>query len=337
VYRGGGVIMSFAFVFPGQGSQSVGMLRAVETDGEVRATFAEASEALGFDLWALAQSGPAERLNATEYAQPALLAAGIALFRLWRRRGGGEPVAVSGHSLGEFTALVAAEALDFSAAVDLVRVRGRLMQEAVPAGSGAMVAILGLEDAQVAEDCRLAAEAAVGVEGAAGAAGAEKAVVEPVNFNAPGQVVIAGERAAVERAIEAAKRLGAKRVVPIPVSVPAHSSLMRAAAQRLASRLEKLEFARPKYAYVSAVDAAAHDDPADIRRLLVRQLSSPVRWRETVRALEQRGIAALIECGPGRVLTGLNRRVASRPDLKCLALEDTPAIESALAAVAVTK
>lgn len=310
--------MSFAFVFPGQGSQSVGMLGALESEPEVRATFTAASEALGFDLWELTQRGPAERLNATENAQPALLAAGVALFRLWRSRGGGEPLAVSGHSLGEFTALVCAQALEFGAAVELVRFRGQLMQEAVPAGAGAMVAVLGLEDAQVEEACRSAAEGSV---------------VEAVNFNAPGQVVIAGERAAVERALEAAKRLGAKRVVPIPVSVPAHSSLMRPAAERLAARLDGLALVRPRCAYVSAVDAQAHDDPADIRRLLVRQLSSPVRWRETVRALEARGLAQLIECGPARVLTGLNRRIASRSDLKCLAIEEVASIDAALAAV----
>ena len=294
------------------------MLRALETEAEVRGTFKEASEALGFDLWELTQGGPAERLNATENAQPALLTAGIALFKLWRHRGGGEPLAVSGHSLGEFTALVCAQALDFGAAVDLVRYRGQLMQEAVPEGVGAMVAILGLEDAQVAEACRAAAEGGV---------------VEAVNFNAPGQVVIAGERAAVGRALEAVKRLGAKRTVPIPVSVPAHSSLMRPAAERLAARLEGLAIARPRYAYVSAVDAQEHNDPADIRQLLVRQLSSPVRWRETVRALEGRGIGQLIECGPARVLTGLNRRIASRPDLKCLGIEDLSSIDAALAAV----
>jgi [acyl-carrier-protein] S-malonyltransferase len=200
-----------------------------------------------------------------------------------------------------------------------VRVRGRLMQEAVPAGAGAMAAVLGLEDALVAEACRLAAEGAV---------------VEPVNFNAPGQVVIAGERAAVERALEAAKGLGAKRAVPIPVSVPAHSSLMRPAGEPLAARLAGVALARPRYAYVSAVDAHAHDDPAEIHQLLVRQLTSPVRWRDTVRALEARGIGQLIECGPGRVLTGLNRRIASRPDLKCLAIEDAASIDAALAAAA---
>ncbi len=311
--------MSFAFVFPGQGSQSVGMLRALDAEAEVRSTFAEASEVLGYDLWSLSQEGPADRLNATENTQPALLVAGIALWRLWRRRGGGDPVAVSGHSLGEFTALVCAEVLDFRVAVDLVRFRGRVMQEAVPAGTGAMAAILGLEETRVAEACRIAAEGGV---------------VEPVNFNAPGQVVVAGERAAVGRAIEAAKRLGAKRAVPLPVSVPSHSSLMEPAAERLEARLRSVDFATPRLAYVSAVDAAAHDDPADIRRLLVRQLASPVRWQETVRTLEGRGVHQLIECGPGRVLTGLNRRSVSRPDLQCLVTEDPASIDAALAAAA---
>lgn len=310
--------MSFAFVFPGQGSQSVGMLRTLGEDADVRATFAEASERLGYDLWALVQEGPAERLNATESTQPALLAAGVALWRLWRRRGGAEPVALAGHSLGEFTALVCAEALDFRAAVDLVRYRGQVMQEAVPAGAGAMAAILGLEEARVAEACRAAAEGAI---------------VEPVNFNAPGQVVIAGERAAVERAIEAAKQLGAKRAVALAVSVPSHSSLMRPASEQLETRLRSVEIARPRIGYVSAVDAEPHIEPADIRGLLVRQLASPVRWQETVRALAALGIGQLIECGPGRVLTALNRRIVSRPDLDCLGIDDSASIDAALAAV----
>lgn len=294
------------------------MLRALDADADVRSTFTEASEALGYDLWAVAQNGPAERLNATETTQPAMLTAGVALWRVWRRRGGGDPLAVSGHSLGEFTALVCAQVLALGAAVDLVRFRGRAMQEAVPAGAGAIAAIIGLDEAQAREACRLAAEGAV---------------VEAVNFNAPGQVVIAGERAAVERALEAAKRLGAKRVVPLPMSVPAHSSLMRPAAERLEARLRSMELAAPRLPYVSAVDAEPHEDPADIRRLLVRQLASPVRWQDTVRALSARGIAQLIECGPGKVLTGLNRRIDKRPDLQCLAIEDGPSVDAALAAV----
>jgi [acyl-carrier-protein] S-malonyltransferase len=246
-----------------------------------------------------------------------MLAAGVATWRLWRGRGGGEPAVVSGHSLGEFTALVCAEALGFAAAIDLVRFRGEVMQEAVPLGTGAMAAILGLEDGDIEQACREAAQGAV---------------VEPVNFNAPGQVVIAGHREAVQRAIEAAKARGAKRAVPLPVSVPSHSSLMLGAAQRLGERLQAMEIRAPRIRYVSAVDAAAHDQPTDIRQLLVRQLSSPVRWADTVRALAAGGMGQLIECGPGKVLTGLNRRIERRAGLEFLALEDPPSIDAALAA-----
>jgi len=227
------------------------------------------------------------------------------------------PVVVSGHSLGEFTALVCAEALEFGAAIDLVRFRGQVMQAAVPAGAGAMAAILGLEDAAIEQACREAAQGAV---------------VEAVNFNAPGQVVIAGQAEAVQRAIEAAKARGAKRTVALPVSVPSHSSLMRGAAERLGERLKAVEIRAPRIRYISAVDAAAHDQPADVRGLLVRQLSSPVRWSDTVRALAATGIGQLIECGPGKVLTGLNRRIERRPGLEYLALEDPASIDAALAA-----
>jgi [acyl-carrier-protein] S-malonyltransferase len=311
--------MTFGCVFPGQGSQSVGMLAALApTGGEsvVRDTFAEASAVLGYDLGELVAQGPAERLNSTECTQPAMLAAGIATWRLWRERGGPEPEAVCGHSLGEFSALVAAGGLDFAAAIDLVQYRGRVMQEAVPAGSGAMAAILGLDDAQVIEACREAAQGGV---------------VEAVNFNSPGQVVIAGAREPVERAIEVAKRLGAKRALALPVSVPAHSSLMGPAAQRLGERLATVDLRAPRIRFVSAVDAAQHTDPADLRRLLVRQLSSPVRWSDTVRALAASGIGALIECGPGKVLTALNRRIER--GLQSLALEDAESLQAALAAV----
>jgi [acyl-carrier-protein] S-malonyltransferase len=307
--------MHFAFVFPGQGSQSLGMLSSLADEPEVRATFAEASAVLGYDLWALTQTGPEERLNATEQTQPAMLAVGVALWRLWRRRGGGEPRAFAGHSLGEFTALVCANAVEFPVAVDLVRFRGRAMQEAVPAGSGAMAAILGLEEAQVIEACRQAAGSGI---------------VEAVNFNAPGQVVIAGERAAVERAIEAAKGLGAKRGVVLPVSVPSHSSLMRPAAGRLAAHLASIKLAAPHIPYVSAVDGQVHSDPEDIRALLARQLASPVRWPETVRELTSRGAQLLIEGGPGKVLTALNRRIERRPEIQCTAVEDGASIEAAL-------
>lgn len=310
--------MSFAFVFPGQGSQSVGMLASLSgTDPVVRATFDEASAALGYDLWQLVQEGPAERLNTTECTQPAMLAAGIATARLWASRGGGEPSAVAGHSLGEFSALVCAGALDFSTAIALVKFRGQVMQEAVPAGAGAMAAILGLNDADVEAACRDAAQGAV---------------VEPVNFNAPGQVVIAGEAAAVHRAIDVAKARGAKRALPLPVSVPSHSSLMNAAAGRLAARLAEIEIRAPRVPYISAVDAVKHADPAAIRTLLGTQLARPVRWRDTVRALAATGIGQLIECGPGKVLTGLNKRVENVSGVTFAALEDPASLEAALAA-----
>jgi [acyl-carrier-protein] S-malonyltransferase len=310
--------MRFGFVFPGQGSQSVGMLAALAPAAEtpIRDTFAEASAVLGYDLWQLVAQGPAERLNSTECTQPALLAAGIATWRLWRERGGPEPEVVCGHSLGEFSALVAAGALDFAVAIGLVGFRGRAMQEAVPPGSGAMAAILGLDDAQVIAACGEAAQGGI---------------VEAVNFNSPGQVVIAGAREPVERAIEAAKARGAKRAMALPVSVPAHSSLMGPAAQRLGERLATVDFSKPRIRFVSAVDAAPHDDPEDLRRLLVRQLASPVRWTDTVRALAAGGIGTLVECGPGKVLTGLNRRIER--SLQCLALEDADSLQAALAAV----
>ncbi len=309
--------MSFAFVFPGQGSQSVGMLADFAAEEEVRAVFAEASAALGYDLWALIQQGPVAQLNSTEFTQPAMLAAGVALWRLWQARGGGTPGEVSGHSLGEFTALVCAGALTLGAAADLVRFRGQVMQAAVPAGTGAMAAILGLTDAQVAACCDQASQGEV---------------VEPVNFNSPGQVVIAGLRSAVERAIEACKAAGAKRAMMLPLSVPSHCSLMGPAADRLEARLLDVSLSAPVIRYVSAVDATAHTDPDDIRELLVRQLSSPVRWQDTVRALAANGHAQIIECGPGKVLSGLNRRIEKRPDLACLALEDRATLAAALAA-----
>jgi [acyl-carrier-protein] S-malonyltransferase len=310
--------MSFAFVFPGQGSQSVGMLASLAgLDPVVRATFDEASAALGYDLWTLVQEGPAERLNSTEVTQPAMLVAGIATARLWSQRGGAEPAVVAGHSLGEFTALVVAGVLDFSTATALVKFRGQVMQEAVPAGVGAMAAIIGLKDADVETACREAAQGAV---------------VEAVNFNSPGQVVIAGEAAAVQRAIEAAKARGAKRALPLPVSVPSHSSLMNAAAERLAQRLADVEIRAPRIRYISGVDAAVHTDPADIRTLLGSQLARPVRWQDTVRAVAGTGISQLIECGPGKVLLGLNKRIEGLSGVAFAALEDPAALAAALAA-----
>ena len=314
--------MAFGFVFPGQGSQSVGMLAALAAaEPVVRATFDEASAVLGYDLWKLVSEGPEADLNATARTQPALLAAGVATFRAWRERGGAVPSVVSGHSLGEFTALTVAGSLEFGTAIGLVRFRGEVMQEAVPAGSGAMAAILGLDDVEVEAACR---EATL--------SGEPGSVVEAANFNSPGQVVIAGESAAVERAIAAAKGRGAKRAVMLPVSVPSHSTLMRGAGERLRGRLSSTALKPPGIRYVSAVDAAPHTDPQEIRDLLVRQLSSPVRWVQTLQALSESGLEEIIECGPGRVLTGLNRRIERRAGLEFLALEDPAAIGVALSA-----
>jgi [acyl-carrier-protein] S-malonyltransferase len=309
---------SLAFVFPGQGSQSVGMLgKLAEQSPVVRATFDEASKVLGYDLWKLVSEGPADELNATERTQPAMLAAGIATLRLWRERGGAEPGTVTGHSLGEFTALVAAGSIEFGACVELVRARGQAMQEAVPIGTGSMAALLGLEDADAEAAC---VEAALG------------SVVEAVNFNSPGQVVIAGEKEAVLRAIEAAKARGAKRAIELPVSVPSHSSLMRGAGAKLAEKLAAIDVRPPTIRYVSAVDWHEHRDPKEIRAVLVRQLSSPVRWTQTVTALTTGGIRTIVECGPGAVLAGLVRRIERRRETKVFALEDPESFPTALAA-----
>jgi [acyl-carrier-protein] S-malonyltransferase len=313
--------MSFGFVFPGQGSQSIGMLAplAEAQSGEViRTTFDEASGVLGYDLWRLVQEGPEDQLNSTERTQPAMLTAGVATWRLWCARGGGLPSVVSGHSLGEFTALVCAGALEFRAAVELVRFRGQAMQEAVPLGTGAVAAILGLEEASLEEACREAARGET---------------VAPANFNAPGQIVIAGHTAAVQRAIEGAKARGAKRAVLLPVSVPVHTTLMRGAAERFAGKLKSVEIRKTQIRYISAVDTETHQEPADLQELLVRQLPNPVRWVDTARALAGTGIAQLVECGPGKVLTGLNRRIEKRPGLEFMALEDPASVEAALAAV----
>jgi [acyl-carrier-protein] S-malonyltransferase len=309
---------SLAFVFPGQGSQAVGMLGRLSAESPViRATFDEASKVLGYDLWALCQNGPAEELNSTEKTQPAMLAAGIATWRLWQERGGATPAIVTGHSLGEFTALVAASAIDFPACVDLVRFRGQVMQEAVPAGTGSMAALLGLEDADVEAACAEAAQ--VGV-------------VEAVNYNSPGQVVIAGEKGAVLRAIEIAKAKGAKRAVELPVSVPSHSSLMKSAGARLGERLAQMDIRTPAIRYLSAVDAQEHTGADDIRQLLVRQLSSPVRWTATVAALSATGARRILECGPGGVLAGLVKRITRGGDIQTFALESPENLAAATAA-----
>jgi [acyl-carrier-protein] S-malonyltransferase len=283
----------------------------------VGATFAEASAVLGYDLWQLCQEGPAESLNSTERTQPAMLTAGIATYRLWRERGGPQPSMMAGHSLGEFTALVAAGALNFQSAVDLVRYRGELMQTAVPPGQGAMAAILGLEEIDIDEACREASQGEV---------------VEAVNFNAPGQVVIAGHAAAVARAIEIATAKGARRAIALPISVPAHSSLMQPAAQQLLTRLESTAITAPSGVAVYGVDIRSHGSAAGIRAGLVKQLYTPVYWAATVRTMIAAGATQIVECGPGKILTGLNRRVDKNRDLKMSALEDPQSLDDALAA-----
>jgi len=286
---------SLAFVFPGQGSQQLGMLGDLAAEHSIiEQTFSEASEALGFDLWQLVQQGPDERLNATENTQPALLASSMALWRLWQQHGGETPAIVAGHSLGEYSALACAGAIDFADGVKLVQLRGQLMQAAVPVGTGAMAAILGLADADVVAAC---------------AAAAKGDVVSAVNFNCPGQVVIAGQKDAVARGVEACKEAGAKRAVELPVSVPSHCELMRPAAERLGEALATIEVRMPSISVIHNVNAAAAQDVAELRDLLVRQLYSPVRWTESVQAMQATGVQNLIECGPGKVLSGLNKKV----------------------------
>jgi [acyl-carrier-protein] S-malonyltransferase len=312
--------MSLAFVFPGQASQSIGMMGALaKVSPVITATFAEASGVLGYDLWQRCQEGPAELLNSTECTQPAMLTAGVATYRLWRERGGAVPAMMAGHSLGEFSALVAADYLDFVSAVGLVKYRGELMQAAVPSGQGGIAAILGLEDADVEAACQEAAQGEI---------------VEAVNFNAPGQVVIAGVATAVARAIEIATAKGARRAMALPMSVPAHSSLMQPAAEKLRIRLDGTPLAEGSAVNVYGVDCKIHSGPSDIRSGLVRQLSTPVYWAATVRTMISAGATQIIECGPGKVLTALNRRVDKNRDLKMLALEDPQNLDDALAAAA---
>ena len=305
--------MAFAFVFPGQGSQSVGMMAAYGDAPVVRATFDEASAALGQDLWQLVAEGPAEALAQTVNTQPVMLTAAIAAYRLWLEKGGKLPAVVAGHSLGEYSALVAAGVIAFKDAVPLVRLRAAAMQEAVPVGTGAMAAILNLDDDKIREAC---AEAAAGE------------VVEPVNFNAPGQTVIAGSKAAVERACEACKARGAKRAVLLPVSAPFHSSLIRPAADKLAARLAELAFAMPQIPVVNNVDVAIESETARSKDALIRQAYSPVRWVEAIQKMGALGVTTVAECGPGKVLAGLTKRCAE--GVAGLALADLAAIEAAV-------
>ncbi|GAM61428.1 malonyl CoA-acyl carrier protein transacylase [Vibrio ishigakensis] len=303
----------FAVVFPGQGSQSLGMLAELGEQHEVvKQTFAEASEVLGYDLWALIQDGPAEDLNQTQRTQPALLAASVAIWRVWNEQGLATPELVAGHSLGEYSALVCAGVIDFKEAIKLVELRGQLMQQAVPAGTGAMYAIIGLGDEEIAKACEEAAQGEV---------------VSPVNFNSPGQVVIAGNKDAVERAGALCKEAGAKRALPLPVSVPSHCALMKPAADKLAEALEAIQFNTPALPVINNVDVEAATDPAVIKQALVRQLYSPVRWTETVQSMHEQGVEKLLELGPGKVLTGLTKRIVK--SLSAAAVNDAASLEAA--------
>ncbi|MCL7941139.1 ACP S-malonyltransferase [Halomonas sp. ATCH28] len=303
-----------ALIFPGQGSQQIGMLRELaERYSVVRTTFEEAADALGYDLWQVVQEGPAEALNATACTQPALLTASVAVWRVWQELEGPRPGAMAGHSLGEYSALVCAGALPFAQGVRLVKLRGEAMQAAVPAGEGAMAAILGLDDATVEQACARAADGDV---------------VAAVNYNAPGQVVIAGSKAAVERAITACQEAGAKRAMPLPVSVPSHCELMRPAAERLAAAMDDVELRSPRYTVFQNVDAQAHADVATLRTRLIEQLYQPVRWTSCIEAMTARGAEVFIECGPGKVLTGLNKRIARGS--KGLAVNDPDSLSAAL-------
>ncbi|MEQ6887642.1 ACP S-malonyltransferase [Halomonas sp. CS7] len=305
---------SLALIFPGQGSQQIGMLRELaERYSVVRTTFEEASDALGYDLWQVVQEGPAEALNATACTQPALLTASVSIWRVWQELEGPRPSAMAGHSLGEYSALVCAGALTFAEGVRLVKLRGEAMQAAVPVGEGAMAAILGLDDAAVEQACARAADGDV---------------VAAVNYNAPGQVVIAGSKAAVERAIVACQEAGAKRAMPLPVSVPSHCDLMRPAAERLAAAMEEIELRSPRYTVYQNVDAQAHADVETLRTRLIEQLYQPVRWTSCIEAMTSKGAEVLIECGPGKVLTGLNKRIARGS--KGLAVNDPDSLSAAL-------
>lgn len=301
---------NIAFVFPGQGSQSVGMLADLAGDHKIVIdTFAEASAVLGYDLWQLVQTGPVEELNQTDKTQPALLTASVAIWRVYSASGKAMPAVLAGHSLGEYSALVSAGVIDFKDAVKLVELRGQLMQQAVPAGTGAMYAIIGLDNDRIAKACDEAAEGCV---------------VSPVNFNSPGQVVIAGEKAAVERAAALCKADGAKMAVALPVSVPSHCALMKPAAEKLAQALESIEFNQPQIKVINNVDVASPDSPEQIKLALVRQLYCPVRWSETVEVMASNGITELVECGPGKVLTGLAKRI--NRSLKAQAVNDAASL-----------
>lgn len=307
----------FAMVFPGQGSQSVGMLNELgEKYCVVKDTFAEASSVLGYDLWQLVQDGPAEELNKTWITQPALLAASVAVFRVWQQENGAKPQFMAGHSLGEYSALVCAGVIDFKDAIKLVELRGKLMQEAVPVGTGAMYAIIGLDNDAIVKACQEAAQGQV---------------VSPVNFNSPGQVVIAGNKEAVERAGILCKEAGAKRALPLAVSVPSHCALMKPAADKLAKTLDDIVFNKPNYPVINNVNVKIEDDAQAIKDALVAQLYSPVRWTEIVEYMAKNGSSVLIEMGPAKVLTGLTKRIVD--SLSGSAVNDSTSLLTALESV----
>lgn len=308
--------MSLAFVFPGQGSQKVGMLADFSDSPIVRDTYQIASEVLGYDLWALSQEGPQEELNMTEVTQPLLLTASVALWRVWNDKGGPSPTLMAGHSLGEFSALVCAGVIDFADAVDLVRKRGQFMQTAVPVGVGAMAAIIGLDDDKVDAACKAAAQGEC---------------VSGVNYNSPGQVVIAGHAAAVERAIAACKDAGAKRALPLPVSAPFHTDLMRPAGEELAKTVQQMTFSAPLIPVVHNVTVAPESDPAVIKSLVVEQIFSPVPWTQCVQYMVSQGVTDTVECGAGKVLGGLNKRIEK--SLNCFSTDAEDALNSAIEAL----
>ena len=306
--------MTLAITFPGQGSQSVGMMQGFADLPVVEATFREAQSLVGVDYWAMVTQGPAEALNQTVNTQPLMLVAGVACWRAWREKGGPMPSWFAGHSLGEYTALVAAKSLRFEDALPLVRVRAQAMQEAVPEGTGGIAAILGLDEGQLRSVCEEAAQGEV---------------LEPANLNSPGQVVIAGHRGAVERAMALAKQKGAKRAVMLPMSAPSHCSLMRPAAERLRERLAAIEVRPAEVPVVHNRSAAASGAPDDIRRMLIEQLDHPVRWIEVVQFMASHGVKRIVECAPGKVLTGLSKRIAG--DVECIAIQDSASLNTAIA------
>lgn len=306
---------NLAFVFPGQGSQKIGMLADLAANYPIVAqTFAEASEVLGYDLWNLVQNGAQEDINLTERTQPLLLTASVAVWRVWQEKNGVKPALVSGHSLGEWSALVCSGVVAFTDAVKLVQQRGKFMQEAVPAGQGAMAAIIGLDDALIIEACKNAEQGEV---------------VSAVNFNSPGQVVIAGTAAAVERASALCKEAGAKRALPLPVSAPFHTSLMKPAADRLAEQINATEFKAPQIPVVHNVSAQTETDPQKIKALMIEQIYSAVRWVECVNTISEAGITITVECGPGKVLSGLNKRINA--ELTTLSIEKSEEVDAVLA------